>query len=258
MKLRDAPQIRKLAYDLGLKPGDDPVTDILNCTHAKIRSYMREFPQTTLAGLLNLVIATLDTEMIEIRTDEELAILRNEMMKKGETAFINIIEELSPEYSFAETIQRQNPRPGDRRFISVIDCRGDKATRRYFSKWHELAHLITLTDQMRLTYCRTHVPGQKKDPEESLMDVIAGNLGYLPELIAPYAKGQISFDAIKQLHQDLCPESSFRAAMIGISNAWPRPCVCVQVGLGYKRAIEDSMNQLRLDSLPTRSLNCAP
>src|ERR1035441_6851450 len=90
-------------------------------------------------------------------------------------------------------------------FVSVIDCRGEKRFRSYYTKWHELGHLLILTDQMRLTFRRTHFGLEDKDPEEALVDVIAGAFGFLPDIVRPLAKGQPSFDGIEDIRIHLCP-----------------------------------------------------
>jgi hypothetical protein len=129
-------------------------------------------------------------------------------------------------------------------YVSVIDCRGEKKWRSYYSKWHELAHLLTLTDQMRLCFARTHAQMQQaRDPEEGLMEVIAGNFGFWQELITPHLDGQISFRAVGNLRAKLCPEASSQAFLIGLTNAWPSPCILIHAGLGLKKRDKDMLNQ---------------
>jgi hypothetical protein len=36
---------------------------------------------------------------------------------------------------------------------------------------------------MRLKFCRTHSEPDAKDPEETIMDLIAGTIGFLPTLV---------------------------------------------------------------------------
>lgn len=144
-------------------------------------------------------------------------------------------EELGPKAD-AITFRLRNPKRGDRQFVSVIDCRDHNAFRAYFSKWHELAHLLTLTQQLRFKFCRTHAEEKKNDPEEAVMDIIAGEIGFLPEMIKPHAKGEISFEKIEELRERLCPGASLQASVIGFVKRWPSPCILVEVGLGYKKS----------------------
>ena len=175
-RLKSDPQVWRLAADLGLRPTADPVADIRAFCRKRLRALLRDFHCTTLRELLDTAAAHLDTLFVEIHTDEQLDEVKREYVAKGEVIFATLDTQLSPE-TFAITFRRRRALPGERAFISVIDCRGEKTWRAYFSKWHELAHLLTLTDQARLSFCRTHGDGDHRDPEEALMDVLAGEAG---------------------------------------------------------------------------------
>ena len=164
--LRSSFQIAYLASDLQLGHQRDPVAGILAFCHRRINDIVREFGCATLSELLRATAATLDTLFVEIRDDAELADVRTEYLARGERVFATLAEQLGP-HVYAITFKLTQPREGDRRFVSVIDCRGDKAGRAYFSKWHELAHLLTLTSQTRLKFCRTHAePKNKRTPKK--------------------------------------------------------------------------------------------
>ncbi len=180
-RLKNDPQVWRLAADLGLRPNADPVADIRAFCRKRIRALIRDFRCATLRELLDTAAASLDTLFIEIRSDEQLERVKREYVAKGEVVFATLDKELGPE-TFAITFRRRNTLPGERAYVSVIDCRRGKAWRAYFSKWHELAHLLTLTDQGRLSFCRTHSDAEHRDPEEALMDVLAGDAGFFLDL----------------------------------------------------------------------------
>jgi hypothetical protein len=145
----------------------------------------------------DLTASKLGTKFEEIHSDDELDEVRERYLRQGEKAFASLQEELSAQV-FGVTFRRTSRRSWELPFVSVIDCRGEKRFRSYYTKWHELGHLLILTDQMRLTFRRTHFGLEDKDPEEALVDVIAGAFGFLPELVRPLAKGQPSFDGHQQ------------------------------------------------------------
>lgn len=232
-KLKNDLQIWRLAADLSLTPNGDPVGAIVAFCNKRIHSILREFNCTTLSELLTAVAARLDTLFIEIHDDTELERVRHEYLARHEAAFAALQHQLSSEV-YAITFKLAHPRLGDRRYVSVIDCRGSKSWRCYFSKWHELAHLLTLTQQARLRFCRTHAEPETKDPEEVMMDVIAGEVGFFAELVRAHATGDISFDTISELREKLCPDASQQASLIGFVRAWPQPCVVVQARLGLR------------------------
>lgn len=242
--LKNSFQVAQLAADLGLHHKDDPVAAILALCHKRIDGIYGEFGSTTLSDLMKATAATLDTLFIEIHGDDDLARVRMSYLGKGELIFATLAEQLEP-HVYAITFKLTRPCEGDRQFVSIIDCRGDKVWRRYFSKWHEIAHLLTLTSQASLKFCRTHVEPEEKDPEEALMDIIAGEVGFFPQLVRPYATGEISFEKIAELREKLCPEASQQASLIGFVKAWPVPCVLVEARLGFKAHERRSLTQVR-------------
>jgi hypothetical protein len=235
ISLKRSYKVHALATDLGINPTSDPVREILRFCEKRIRRFLRDFPDcTTLSQLLEIAASKLGTKFEEIRSDEELEEVRTRYLRQNEKAFAALHEEL-PAQVFGVTYKRTSKKPWELPYVSVIDCRGEKKSRSYYTKWHELGHLLILTDQMRLTFRRTHFGLDDKDPEEALVDVIAGSFGFLPELIQPLAKDQPSFDRIEEIRTQLCPEASMQASLIGIAKAWPKPCILLQAQMALKR-----------------------
>jgi hypothetical protein len=239
-------QIARLAADLRLRHDGDPVAAILTFCHKRVHDFLKEFRCTTLSELMTAAAARLDTLFIEIHDDDDLERVRREFVAQGEMAFATLADQLSPEV-YAITFRRTKPRGDARLFASVIDCRGGKAWRGYFSKWHELAHLLTLTQQARLKFCRTHAEPETKDPEEALMDVIAGEVAFLPELVRPFALGDISFEKIDEIRNRLCPEASQKMSVIGLAGAWPKPCILIEARLALRARERRARSQATFD-----------
>jgi hypothetical protein len=121
-------------------------------------------------------------------------------------------------------------------FVSVIDCRGEKAYRENYAKWHEIGHLLILTDDGRAAFRRTHCSeAELRDPEESLVELIAGTFAFWPEMIRAHVTGDASFELIEVIRQKVCPEASRQSAFIGIVKAWPTPCMLVRAELGPRK-----------------------
>ena len=75
------------------------------------------------------------------------------------------------------------------------------------------------------------------------MDLIAGEVGFYPQIVRPHATGEISFEKVAELREELCPEASQQASLIGIVKAWPVPCVLVEARLGLKAHERQSLEQ---------------
>jgi hypothetical protein len=228
-------KIHALASDLGIRPSSDPIREIVRFCDKRIRRFLRDFPDCkTLSQLLEICASKLGTKFEEIQSETELVEVRGRYLRQGEKAFAGLHEELSANV-FGVTFKRLNRKAWELPYISVIDCRGEKKFRSYYTKWHELGHLLILTDQMRLAFRRTHFGLDDKDPEEALVDVIAGAFGFMPDLVIPLAKGQASFEQIENIRIKICPEASQQASLIGIAKAWPTPCILLQAQMALKR-----------------------
>lgn len=241
-KLTQSPQIWKLAQDLGLRPNRDALADVVEFCRRRVSAFFNEFSPASLSELLGVAAAKLDTLFVEIHNDSELESVKRQFLQRGEISFANLEDQFAPEV-FAITFRLLAPRKGDRQFVSIIDCRGEKAWRSYFSKWHELAHLLTLTPQMRLKFCRTHCLADQKDPEEAAMDVIAGVVGFFPDLVNRHSNGPVSFEKIRALRAELCPEASVQASLIGFTKSWPTAALLIQVGMGLRKREKASLPQ---------------
>jgi hypothetical protein len=145
---------------------------------------------------------------------------------------------------YAITIRRARREEWEPQFVSVIDFRGDKVFRNYFSKWHELAHLLTLTPQMRLVFRRTHCGSTARDPEEVLMDAIAGEVGFLQDFLPVGTSTDVSFARIRRIREECCPNASEEAATIGIVKALPIPCILLRAKLALRK--QESADALQM------------
>lgn len=246
-KLKKSPQTWKLAADLGLKPTDDPVRDILHYCERKIRRFLKDFPDCeTPSDLLGWVAGRVGTFFEIVDTDEKLRQIKEKYLKKGEKIFVQLEKELADDV-FGVTLKLTNQESWEPQYVSIIDCRGEKAFRSYYTKWHEIAHLLVLTDQTRLAFWRTHCNTEQKNPEEVLMDIIAGKFGFYPQLLGKNIRGEISFEVIEKLRLQLYPEASQQASLIGFVKAWPTPCLLVHAEMAFRKNEQAQLNQQTFD-----------
>ena len=229
MDLNRVPEIAKLAKELGCEFADKPFEAILDYCRRRVRSLLQDYPVATLTELLDVVAAHVDTKFVEVHNNQELREIRNYFFKRGENGFARLNEELGPK-ALAITFRRLRPGKGEPTYISVVDARGEKLFRVYFSKYHEVAHLLTLTDPNRLKFCRTHEAVDYALPEEVLMEEIAAELGFFPDIVERYAEGPICFQKIRALRDRLCNNASWYSAVVNLSKRWPTPCVLIEVG----------------------------
>lgn len=220
-----------LARELGAPGRETPVASVLAFADNFLEGVMANLPADERSNLLGWVADRLMVRFLVISSDEQLAQLRREFGARKEGGFLQIAKDLESPTCFGATFSLNKPEHGTR-FVAVIDVRGEKFARRHFTKWHEVTHILLLTDQRRVLFHRTHE--ESVDPEEQLVDRIAARLAFHPRIILPYAARPLSFALLREIIGDLCPDASWESAVRGIINAWPVPAVRLRAALGLK------------------------
>ena len=240
-RLNESMIVHRLAADLKLKPSPDPVQDILKHCHKVVREFLVDYPSCATPSELLLFLANkLGSRLVEIHSDAELVGVETEYTSRGESIFATLQDEFRDLGTYAITLKLLRPESWESKFVSIIDCRGVKALRRYHTKWHELGHLFILTDQSRFAFRRTHDAGFTKNAEESLVDTIAGELSFYPPMVLPYLRGDISFEKIESIRDAICPEASLYSSIMNLTKMWPSPCVWLEVRLAHKAKDRDN------------------
>lgn len=252
-KLDRAPEIVRLASELKADVRDGPVGGIIQYCKRKLNGWVREAggAPRALADLERLVCAKLRLEFEEVWTDQDLERVVRKYVAMGEHVFATLRTDLSPK-TFAALIERQRVDPeSPDRYIAVVDCRGEKAFRRFFTRWHEIAHLMTLTRQLELPF---HRSTSDRSPLERLMDVVAGEIGFHDALLTPAlndeirSNGRLSFAGVERVRQAAFPEASFSATLNACVARCPHPVILIEAGIDYTKTERERLesNQLRL------------
>ncbi len=122
----------------------------------------------TIDQLESIITHELGLTIEEIQSEEDAQALKKRYAAKGELVFLHIVEnDLTPD-TFGTMVRCR-----DGSHVAIIDARGEKAARRFFTRWHEIAHLLVEPD------CERQVFRSNDEPLERLMDLIAGNIGFL-------------------------------------------------------------------------------
>ncbi len=252
-KLHEQPAVVELAQNLGLDHRKNSVSEIVGFCTRKVEAWLSEARGvTTLSALEELICDRLQLVFEEICSDDDLDRVIKKYVAMKEFVFATLRDDLD-ETTFATTLERKNiTRQSRDRYVAVIDCRGAKASRRFFTQWHEIAHLLTLVKQLQLPFHRSTLD---KPPLERMMDVIAGEVGFYgpmfrPVVMAETCGQELSLDAVERIRSIVCPHASFESTLIACVGRFPQPLVYVEAGMGYKK---DQMRELvsnQLDLFP--------
>ena len=145
---------------------------------------------TTIGQLEALVTQRLQMVFEEIRSDADFDRIKEQYARaKKDPVFatmrVRIQQPDNPTYGML--VRRKNAADdAPDRFVAVIDCRGGKLARRFFTRWHEIAHRMTTHadhGEQEPAYRSEH------DPIERMMDEIAGHVGFYGPFFEPVFQG---------------------------------------------------------------------
>ena len=238
-----APEIFSLADELGVR-GAAPVGSILDYCHRRIDAWVAEAGGVpNIDALESLVTQKLQMVFEEIRTDDDWERLKDVYARgKKEFVFGAIRTKFDDDHSltYGALVQRRNAVPADLdRFVAVIDCRGSKLARRFFTRWHEIAHrLTTHTDMLEPVYRSEH------DPIERMMDEIAGHVGFYDPLFRPVYQQAIEgvtylkFSTVETIIGSAFPTASFQATLFAGTRRLPTPVIYLEAALDHKKEVK--------------------
>lgn len=204
-------------------------------------------PTTNLQQLLEHAATSLGLEIVEINADSDLSALLKRIPPLRDPALARVALELD-DVTHAVVLRRQNPEPWERRYLAVINCRGRHGQRRYFSKWHELVHLLLEGKQLRLAFRTTKA--EHKHPEEILVDKIAGALAFFPAIFEPVLHdeiqhdGRLTFAAVDRIRQRIVPDASWHATALAAVRCAPSAACLVRARMGLKKSEERQAEDL--------------
>ena len=250
-KLDACPEIVTMARDLKLDHRR-PVDAIVGYCKARISRWVRAAGGAdNLKEVEDIVCQNLGLTLVEVWSDEDIDEVAYEYVKLGELVFASLSMQLT-EGTFATVMRREHALAGAAdRFVAIVDCRGPKALRRFFTRWHEIAHILTFVTQHQLAFraFRSTVPG---DPVERLMDHIAGEVGFHDPIFQPALEaeirsaGRLTFDAVERVRVAVCPDASFQATLIACTKRMPTPVIQLEAAKRYKKAEENALASRQL------------
>lgn len=262
--LNSAPEIIAMANGLKLVPGD-PVPEILRYCKNRIRGWLLEHSRIrTISDLEQIVCEELNLTIHEIWSDGDLEKLVRDYVEEGDTGF-SLLRADMDENTYATLMRRRKANPClPTAYVAIIDCRGEKRHRKFFSRWHEIAHLLTLYTQLDLPFHRSTT---EKNATEKMMDLIAGEVGFLEELFRPLLEAELeemkrlTFAGVDRVRSAFCSDASFQATLHACVNNTQKPMVLLELGLAFKQcelrimAVEPRSSAITLPAAQTRQLH---
>ena len=231
-RLTSGPRVARLARDLGMVGRGEPVGYLIRHCREWVDRLISEFEPTSLQQLLETVTAKLGLLIEVIDQDADLASLVSRYLAVGEGGFARVRDDFA-ERTFALVLRLRKPHNGCAH-VAVIDCRGSKASRKWFSIWHEIAHLL-VEPQLTLDYRRT---GDAHDEVERVMDAIAGELAFHPRWfdLGLGEGGRPALRAFEALRLREAPTASLQTAYLTLVTRLRTPALLLIAELALKES----------------------
>lgn len=244
--LADHPKIISLALSLGL-PADRPVEEVKAFCVAKVKELLgKSNVPDSIEEIERIVCEKLNITIVEVWNEDHVdEVIERYARQCKDPIFATIREELRDD-TFATLIRRKN-RHGESgtHYVAVVDCRGDKYHRRFFTRWHEIAHVLTMVDQWELPL---HRSTSNKDALETMMDIIAAEVGFfdplfVPQVLSHFGDGPLTIQGVAKLREAYCDRASFQATLNACSQAFTQPVIILEAELGFKKAELQDLEQ---------------
>lgn len=242
MKLDQTREIIQMAHELEVPASGSPVHGIVEFCLNRIAGWIRSHRIISIQELENCICKKLGLTIIEVWSDADLAAIVRRYVDLGEPAMVFLAKDLDKR--FATLFARRNAAPNaSDQYVAVIDCRTtEKACRRWFSRWHEIAHILTQKRQMLFPVHRS-----EHSPEERLMDEIASRVGFYEPIFGRIAddlmrgRNRLSFIAARQIREAFCKDASIESTLYAIIRRLTWPAIVLEAELSYKKAEQDSI-----------------
>ena len=240
----------RVARHLGLPaygPGADAAI-VDYCSQQVWRLIGKHGLPRTMGELLGKVATCLEVEFFEVYSDDDLHKLMDQVPPEREPAIVRVLQELDDDELDAVTIRRTSRQPWEMRYLAVINCRGKHFARRYFTKWHELTHRLIEGEQLMLAFRQT--PVERPDPGEVLVDKIAGELAFLPDVVGPHAERclrqpGLTFGAVDALREAVAPEASRHSTALALMQHADQPAWYLRCAVSLKKSEMREASNLR-------------
>ena len=247
-------ELRRVAEELRLSSAGNFEDMIVQHCLARLRAWVAAHgTPPTLSDLANGFAASLDLQITEVRTEDEIDALLGEVTPVQKA----VIGDLKAEFggdTDAITVRRLDPKPWHREYWAIINCHRWHDYRRYWSKWHEIVHRLLDGQQLAFAFRRTRQ--NRPEPGEALVDRVAATLAFFPDMFEPVVKeeytqeGRFTFDVIDRVRQRIAPDASREATANACLRYVPSPVWFLQCHMGLKASEMRRLNNPQMSFFP--------
>jgi len=237
-------EVRALARAMGIRAREGLREAITQRATDIVSTWLDEASITpeSLTDVHDLVLNRVSLRVERIGSDADLRLVSS----KYATEMRGLPVQLSFEFeSDTEALVIKRPSAARRsasKFLAIIDARGGRRRRAWFSERHEAAHLVVPDPQTQMVMRRSGAP--KKDPLENVIDAVASRVGFWEPIVRPALKKALAscpdiISAFELVHRELCRDASAEAAYRAFVHYIDEPLVLIRSSLQSRAADRD-------------------
>lgn len=257
---QDHPKIRELARQFGLDSRGNCAQRLNDHALQRVKEFTSLLAAESTGTLLQLVAGMLSVRVLFIGDDSDIPRYASEYAGVWPTLGAQLREEFIKSDTMGLLLAHPSPSRGERRNLAFVDARGDRAVRAYFTAWHEIAHLLLQPPQLSFAGFRrvTLDIAESKDPIESLVDQVAGQLAFYEPFVRPELErelgrtGRLTLDGISRIKDAVAPEASFSAAANALVRMMTDPYAFLVAEMRLKPREARSLNSDQLSLISPR------
>lgn len=240
------PSIVRLAGELGLPKSGNCLKHIREFALGKVKNIIESFPVNDLDGLRLIVANRVSLKIEWIESDEDIEKICADYSDFHSALKQQLKLEFTELTTEGITLERENWDAVKHQYLAVIDARGQRRNRAYFTTWHEIVHLLVHPAQKEFPGFR-RTPSMKeknKDPLESLVDHITGHVAFYKPFYDPIITSEIekyngiTFNSIESAKNRAAPNASLFATAIQSINYYNSPTILIKVAERFKKREE--------------------
>ena len=251
MRLGENPKVQQLAHDLGLSRRGDSLVQIRQYALDRVRGALAAFPGPVAdLDTLRRVLADRFRLRVEfINADADIERIADEQADFHRWLARRLHEEFVEGETEGITLERDDWNPVRFRYLAVVDARGRQASRAFFTAIHEITHLLVHPEQMAFPGFRRTPSAVEisKDPLESVVDHVAGHVGFYAPVFRPTLddairrEGDFTFACLDAARLSTTPPPSLQATALASISLVSDPVLFLHVDLARKKAEERAL-----------------
>lgn len=231
-------------------------SDVIKACLARVAPVIEKFSPPTGEELALCLGQHFRVAFEEVHDTEDIQQIEEKYLRgKKEIGFAQLREELAQPGVDALLFQRMNAGEDDAdQWVAILNLQ-DYKSRAYFNRYHEIAHRIAEPPQQVLPFRRHKF--EARNPVESLMDAIAGELAYYRPVFQPIVEQYtvLNFETVDAIRAEYAPSASLLSVTNAVVKLWRKPATALVAEV--RGRVRDPEVDKALRVIPQASSNSA-